>query len=118
MSILAERLKELRISRNITQADLGKILSVGKTTISMYETGGSIPNDEIKIKIAQYFNVTIDYLLGMTNIKCNELNLSAQLAIKLFKELEKQGYTIQEEDLPKIILASKIVLAEKEVFKL
>ncbi|MGG7058419.1 helix-turn-helix domain-containing protein [Clostridium tertium] len=69
MIALSDRLKELRKSNNLTQEDLGKILGVGKTTISMYENGNSTPNDEIKIKIADYFNVTLDYLLGKTDIK-------------------------------------------------
>ena len=69
MATFADRLKELRKSNNLTQEDLAKILGVGKTTISMYENGNSTPNDEIKIKIADYFNVSMDYLIGKTNIK-------------------------------------------------
>ncbi|MDU3677810.1 MULTISPECIES: helix-turn-helix domain-containing protein [Clostridium] len=69
MITLADRLKELRKSNKLTQSELGKILGVGKTTISMYETGNSTPNDEIKLKISEYFNISVDYLLGKTNIK-------------------------------------------------
>lgn len=69
MTTLADRLKELRKSKNLTQTDLGKILGVGKTTISMYETNNSTPNDEIKLKIAEFFNVSLDYLLGKTDYK-------------------------------------------------
>ena len=54
MATLAERLKELRKSYNLTQAELGKILGVGKTTISMYETGNSTPSDDIKVKISEH----------------------------------------------------------------
>lgn len=69
MDTLANRLKHLRKSSNLTQTDLGKILGVGKTTVSMYETNNSTPSDEIKLKIAEYFNVSLDYLLGKTDIK-------------------------------------------------
>lgn len=69
MSTLADRLKELRKSKKLTQTELGKILGVGKTTISMYETNNSTPNDEIKMKISEYFNVSLDYLLGKTDFK-------------------------------------------------
>lgn len=69
MTTLADRLKELRKSKNLTQTDLGKILGVGKTTISMYETNNSTPNDEIKLKIAELFDVSLDYLLGKTDYK-------------------------------------------------
>ncbi len=69
MATLADRLKELRKSSNLTQAELGKILGVGKTTVSMYETSNSTPSDEIKLKISEYFNVSLDYLLGKTDAK-------------------------------------------------
>ncbi|WP_026885409.1 helix-turn-helix domain-containing protein [Clostridium beijerinckii] len=69
MDTLSDRLKELRKSNNLTQAELGKILGVGKTTVSMYETGNSTPSDEIKLKISEYFNVSLDYLLGKTDAK-------------------------------------------------
>ncbi|MDU1031901.1 helix-turn-helix transcriptional regulator [Clostridium sp.] len=74
MITLADRLKELRKSNKLTQSELGKILGVGKTTISMYETGNSTPNDEIKLKISEYFNISVDYLLGKTNIKNHNNN--------------------------------------------
>ncbi|WP_238917212.1 helix-turn-helix transcriptional regulator [Clostridium sp. YIM B02555] len=69
MATLADRLKELRKSNNLTQAELGKILGVGKTTVSMYETGNSTPSDEIKLKISEHFSISLDYLLGKTDIK-------------------------------------------------
>ncbi|MEG2412649.1 MAG: helix-turn-helix transcriptional regulator [Clostridium sp.] len=69
MVTLADRIKELRKLNNMTQTDLGKLLRVGNTTVSMYESGNSTPNDEIKFKMAEYFNVSLDYLLGKTNIK-------------------------------------------------
>lgn len=67
MATLADRIKELRKQHNLTQAELGKILGVGKTTISMYENGNSTPNDEIKLKLSDYFNVSLDYLLGKSS---------------------------------------------------
>ena len=69
MITFADRIKELRKLNNMTQTDLGKLLSVGNTTISMYESGKSTPNDEIKLKISEYFNVSVDFLLGKTDIK-------------------------------------------------
>lgn len=61
------RLKTLRQQKNINQAELGKILDVGKTTISNYETGYSVPDLETVVKLADYFDVSTDYLLGRTN---------------------------------------------------
>lgn len=62
-----KRLKNLRISRNLTQKDIADLLNVGVTTISNYETGRNEPSHE-KLKIlANYFNTTTDYLLGITD---------------------------------------------------
>ncbi|MBC3899705.1 MAG: helix-turn-helix domain-containing protein [Firmicutes bacterium] len=61
------RIKILRQLKDINQAELGKIVGVGKTTISNYETGYSVPDLDTLIKLAEYFNVTTDYLLGLTD---------------------------------------------------
>lgn len=67
--MLSKRIKELRTDSNLTQSELGNILGVGKTTISMYENGHSTPDDDIKKNLASYFNVSLDYLMGISNIK-------------------------------------------------
>lgn len=87
MTTLSDRLKELRKSNNLTQAELGKILGVGKTTVSMYETGNSTPSDEIKLKISEYFNVSLDYLLGKTDIKTYDTG-SKENTIALHSDIE------------------------------
>lgn len=61
---LGQRIKFLRIEKGLTQADLAQILFSTKTTISNYETGYSTPDLDTLLKIADYFNVTMDYLLG------------------------------------------------------
>ena len=67
--LFAERLKQLRLEKQLTQEQLGKILNVRKTTISMYENGKSTPNDEIKLKLCELFNVSMDYLIGNAKYK-------------------------------------------------
>jgi transcriptional regulator with XRE-family HTH domain len=68
----ASRLKFLREELNLRQEDLAKILNISRQSISNYEKGLRFPNDEDLIrKIAKYFNVSIDYLLGATNIRKN-----------------------------------------------
>lgn len=61
-----DRLSELRKDKGLTQKELAKILSVSENSISLYERNIITPDDDMKIKIANYFNVSIDYLLGMT----------------------------------------------------
>ena len=61
------RLKELRNKRNISQLKLALDLSMNQNTISRYETGEREADYKTLIKIADYFNVSIDYLLERTN---------------------------------------------------
>lgn len=63
------KLQELRKESNITQEKLAKKLGVSRSTVAMWETGKSEPDQEILIKICDYFNVSTDYLLGKTEIR-------------------------------------------------
>ena len=58
-----ERLKTLRESKNLTQKELGKILGLEQSTISNYEIDTRFKNGDRLIKIADFFGVSIDYLL-------------------------------------------------------
>lgn len=64
--IFGEILSELRKDRGMTQQDLANQLSVSVHTISSYERNLILPSDEIKIQIAKLFNVSLDYLFGVT----------------------------------------------------
>lgn len=66
-SMEGERLSELRKDNGLTQRDLAEILGVSENSISLYERNINTPDDELKIKIANYFNVSLDYLLGATD---------------------------------------------------
>ena len=57
-------IRELREEKGITQAKLAEIFGVGRTTITMYEKGTIVPPADILRKLADYFNVSVDYLLG------------------------------------------------------
>ena len=61
------RLKELRKSKGISQLALATDLNANQNTISRYETGEREPGIMELIKIADYFHVSIDYLVGRTN---------------------------------------------------
>lgn len=61
------RLKELRKQRNITQQRMSMDLNMSQNTISRYETGEREAGYNELIRIADYFNVSIDYLLGRSS---------------------------------------------------
>ncbi|MCL2370555.1 MAG: helix-turn-helix domain-containing protein [Firmicutes bacterium] len=63
----AERLKELRIEESLTQYKLAQILRVDKTTIRNWEKGTNETDFATLMKLAKFFEVTTDYLLGMTD---------------------------------------------------
>ncbi len=61
------RLKELRKKKGISQLRLATELNTTQNTISRYETGEREPGIDELIKIAEYFNVSVDYLIGRTD---------------------------------------------------
>ena len=63
-----ERLKELRLKRGLTQAEVAKHLKVDRTTLTKYETGEREPDLENLLTLASYFDVSVDYLLGKSDI--------------------------------------------------
>ncbi len=62
------RLKEIRKSRGISQVRLAIDLNTNQNTISRYETGDREPGINELIQIADYFNISVDYLLERTNV--------------------------------------------------
>jgi transcriptional regulator with XRE-family HTH domain len=69
--VFGDRLKELREDYKITQEELGKLLNVSKQAISQYERGENEPSFESLVKLADKFDVSLDYLLGRTRNKIN-----------------------------------------------
>jgi transcriptional regulator with XRE-family HTH domain len=67
MKSLEYRLKKLRNEKGVTQQELGDYLGVSRSTVAGYETGKRKPEYDTLHKLANYFNVSIDYLLGNTD---------------------------------------------------
>jgi methanogenic corrinoid protein MtbC1 len=78
MADFATRLRELRNSRGLRQKDLARELGLAQTTIANYEQKSRFPDEEILGKIADYFNTSLDFLLGRSDVNLNlqSLNLS------------------------------------------
>jgi len=63
------RLRDLREDHDLTQTEIAKMLGMSQTGYSKYETGeNDIPTD-VLIKLAKFYNTSIDYLLGQTDSK-------------------------------------------------
>lgn len=67
--ILGDMIAELRRDRRITQSVLAKHLSVSVATISHYESGVNYPDIATVLKLADFFGVSVDYLLGRTRLR-------------------------------------------------
>lgn len=65
--MFAKRIKELREENNISQKEFAKTIGVAQSTYALYETDKREPSFDVLIKIAQYFNVTTDFLLGLVD---------------------------------------------------
>ncbi|MCF6461460.1 XRE family transcriptional regulator [Clostridium sp. Cult3] len=65
--VFGKRLKSLREEKGFTQQDIADILGVGRATIAGYETKGKQPDYEKLMKLAEFFNTSVDYLLGRTD---------------------------------------------------
>jgi len=64
-----ERLKELRMELDMDQDEFGEIFNKSKSSISSYENNKRVPSLELVKKFAEYFNVTTDYLLGISDVR-------------------------------------------------
>lgn len=67
MVTIGSRIKALRKKAGLTQEELSKKLQIAKSTLGMYEIDKNEPNSEMLNKIADFFDVQVDYLLGRTD---------------------------------------------------
>jgi len=67
--LFSEILKQLRIEKNLSQKDVANAIGVDRTTYTKYETGKSQPDFVTMQKLAEFYSVSVDYLLGRTKIR-------------------------------------------------
>ena len=68
-------LKQLRKSHGLTQAELGGRVGLSKAVVSKYENGMGFPTFDVLIRIADYFGVTTDYMLGVAKGKTVDVSM-------------------------------------------
>lgn len=66
-NIFAERLRQLRLAHNITTITLAKELNVSKQAVSQFEKAANYPHCNTLVALADYFNVSLDYLVGRSD---------------------------------------------------
>lgn len=65
--LIASRIKEIRTTSGLTQTKFGQLLSVSQDTISLWEKGNRVPTTEFVVLIAKEFQVSSDYILGLSD---------------------------------------------------
>ena len=76
-----EQLKMLRLSHKLTQQEVANILGVDRTTYVKYETGKSEPTFETLVRLADYFDVSTDYLLGTSSAPSRPSSSGVQIPV-------------------------------------
>lgn len=89
----AERLKELRKQANLTQVELAKRLGIGQSSYADWERGRKKPTQENLVKISQVFSVSIDYLVGNSEEKSNDLD-----NVELLFRMNSKGLSKEEKE--------------------
>lgn len=69
MANFSERIKELRKEKGLSQEDVGSVIGVKKYAIYSYEKGRACPDMKGLIALADYFDVSMDYLAGRTDVR-------------------------------------------------
>lgn len=90
----AEILQELREDKNISRKALAAKLNISVSTLGMYEQGRREPNIDMLIKIADYFNVSIDFLVGR-KFRDNDMQLLEE-AFNLKKKIMRLSPDIKD----------------------
>lgn len=67
MENFSTRLKELREEKGLSQSQLAKLTHISQAAISLWEDGQRQPNAEVIIKMARFFGVSTDYILGLVD---------------------------------------------------
>lgn len=87
---MKNRLRELRENRQLHQTDVANATGINQKTLSNYENGVTDPNSYALIKLADFFNVSIDYLVGRTDtpFRDNSHNIIIKKINAISKELD------------------------------
>jgi len=99
---IADRIRQLRQERRWTQAELGEKIGVHQKQVSSYERGVNVPSTEALIKLAEVFDVTLDFLAFEAKGQPGKLNLQDRELLRRFEAVD--GLPEHEKALAKEML--------------
>lgn len=111
--MLGERLKSLRQEKGLSQRDLAKKLNISASAIAMYETSKREPDSELLKRISEFFGVSIDYLLGTTDIPSPTVQIKD--AVSDDPELKEFYEEMKERESLKLLFHQTKNLEDKDI---
>lgn len=114
--MIGEKIRNLRNEKRMSQTELSKILHVSQQTVTKWETGKAEPSSSAVANIANYFNVSADYLLGReTNSESEQVDIKDDPVV-----LSYGGKPVSKEDMDviKAILARHLDWKEVVLWKM
>lgn len=97
LSTIGERIRYLRETRNVTQLELAKKTGISRGNLSSYETGRFSPSSEALVSIAEFFDVSTDWLLTGSSKKAKHPNKVYQHIIELLDHLSEKNLIVLSE---------------------
>ena len=105
------RIRELRKAKKVTMKELGNMIGVAESTMSLYETGKRKPDPETLSRLADYFNVSVDYLLGRDE---GQSQTSPSPADRQRRDVEAMLRAMSDADLEKVYDYVRFVAQNKK----
>lgn len=99
---ISDRIRKLRQEKHWPQAELGEQLGVHQKQVSAYERGANLPSTEVLIKLAEVFDVTVDYLAFEVKGQPASLNIQDREMLRRFEAVDT--ISDHEKNLAKEIL--------------
>ncbi|MDR2559454.1 MAG: helix-turn-helix domain-containing protein [Oscillospiraceae bacterium] len=95
--MVAERIKELRWERNLTQTELAKKLGLTRAGVNSWESSTSLPSIRCLVEMAKFFHVSTDYMLGLSErtsidvvgLSGEDITLISDIASRLRNDTDK-----------------------------
>lgn len=114
LATIGDRIKFLRTSAKLNQEEFGKQFGLVKSTVSLYENGKSTPDDETKIKICEKYNVSMDWLYGLTSISTMSIGNHENFVFD-FSFADRLNSLLKERKISKEIFQKKTGVSDEQM---
>ena len=109
---MQNRIRELRKQRGMTMKELGKVIGVAESTVSQYELGRRQPDNETLLTLGEFFEVSVDYLLGGVSYPDPRLKELAEKS-EFQKKLDNLSRDMSEDEKRQLLLAARLIVAQR-----